>query len=488
MIKTMSIHDSTTSANPISDGVLKTVITATELSTVSGNSVIWTIVTPSVDMIIQDVWVDVITAVNLSSCKISAGDAAGDDSFLLPLEVGAAASTGRLGLLDTDKGQKLSDHQTALVTTELTVSLTASGSLATATGEVHVFVKFCEVNRDTFAASTFSTTAGTAAGTLGASTAPGNLAISDGTNSDTLGASDTLKIEDDNSTTTVVLNASTNTFTVSALPTTWSVTDGTTTETMTSGSALTFAAGANTTIGLSSGVVSIAASTGSWIASDLTTTKTVANGDTFQITGDSSIGAVFDTNSTKLVLSRQPLTSQYIAMQTSGTGNNALDQDIKSYVPTDRALFDNYEIDVTTLSGTDYGAILRFPDPGDFAKGTVFTIKNVSYSENPPAGHTASADILQELKTVRLLPEADVSGWTGSTLINGYYLHTAISTFDGFLLPRGASVTLTRLDTGGTPSSGFATRLPVWAITAHFDPREYENGSHSAISTLIASV
>ena len=496
MIKTATIHDNTTSVNAITDGIIKIGIATAELDDASGNTVTWKITTPGVaDMIITDAWIDLITPFDLSSLTIASGDNGGDDVFLLPIEIGAGAVSGRKGLAASSKGQGLADHRTALVNGDLTVTLSAGSALSSATGEAHLFLSFREVKRAEFAESTFSTTGIPSAGSAGAPSVPGSsFSVSDGINTDALGISDTLTFSGGNSATAVVLNSSTNTVTVTASPTAFTVTDGTTTETITEGSTLSFAGGTNMTTSLSSGVVTFASAPGAgFTASDGTTTKTVAEGDTFTFSGDSSIDAVFDTASTNLVISQKLITSTYIQMQTGGTGTIALDQDVKSYSPTDRPLYHVYEIDVTTLSGTDYSSILRFPDPGDYSKGTVFTIKNVSYAETAPTGNYSSVvaeaakEQLLEMKLVRVLPESNSSSWVGHTSIDGHYLQNSTTAFPGFLLPRGASVTLTRLETGASPSSGFSTRTPSWSVTAHYDPREYAGETHADITGLVGA-
>jgi len=177
--------------------------------------------------------------------------------------------------------------------------------------------------------------------------------------------------------------------------------------------------------------------------------------------------------------------TQTIIQTTGGTGALSLDQDIDAYSPSNRKFHDVYEVDVRDLSGNDVLSTLRFPDPGNYAEGTTFTIKNVSYGAVAPSA-TGSTDIFREWRFIRITPHASTSTWTGSTILDGHYYHSAMGGAPGFYLPRMGAVTLARGTTGAIPT-GYSVVQACWQIVSHYDPIGYASGAYSIVDAFANS-
>jgi len=299
-MKTLVAHDSTNVFTPVGDGVLRWKVSTAEVATATGLTT-WTLMTPPVDVVLVDAWVDIVTPFGLSNLRVSLGDADGDDSFLLPVQVGSASAAGRIALTAAEKGQKLGDHRTGLVKTALTATIDTGGTASA--GEFHIFAKFVEISVPDHALAGFTTTAGTPAGYIGtaAGAASGAWNISpNGSTTDPIAAGETLTITGDGSTASTAYNSDTNTMTVSAAAQSWTVTDGSASEAIANGDTLKITGAGATSTAYDSAtntltVTSSSAGTTTWTATDGTVTSGVADGDTLKITGGGTTTSAFDS-------------------------------------------------------------------------------------------------------------------------------------------------------------------------------------------------
>ena len=418
--------------SPVCNGVLKFNFTPAKLSEATSTTSVLSIaeVPANTQIVVTDAWLVVNTAYQTGT-SIMVGDSAYDNNVLADTDI---SSTGTKATSSGSKGQLLSNSATGLVTTRLTITLTASTAVSLhSAGDVDLYIAFTEIQASDISETSLGTSISqSAVGTPGGSLSSqisvagssGQLQYNNGSNS--LAA-----------------------YTPEAARTHLGLEIATTQGSASGGKVLRTISG-----GLTTGEL-ISITSGGELSS-LAGTGVVAQEYPF--------GTLTPNTQGRLTAAKTNTHSTHIIGLSGSTSAANLTDNLRNSADAN-PFYTHYMVAAAPTDIPSGILEIKYPDPNSYALGVTLTI---SFTNTPAVfGHTGGSTNQssgQAAKFIRLTK--DSSSFTGNEYINGDTTYVAGSTPSFFLTP-GGSITLSVATYYPTLNGG--TSQKAWQIIGHYD-------------------